>query len=94
MISQPVAALSASLATLTNVSCFGASTGSVVVNVVGGTAPYTYSWSSGQTTKDIANVPAGFFVVVVCCCLLLLLFFFFFFLFVLIVFVQKKDLTL
>ena len=31
---------------LNNVSCNGAADGAIYVSVTGGTAPYTYSWSS------------------------------------------------
>lgn len=34
----------------TNVSCFGASNGSVNINVSGGTPPYSYQWSPGNYT--------------------------------------------
>ncbi|KIC90087.1 SprB repeat-containing protein, partial [Flavihumibacter solisilvae] len=35
-----------------NVDCFGTATGSATVNVIGGTAPFTYSWNTSpvQTT--------------------------------------------
>jgi uncharacterized YccA/Bax inhibitor family protein len=58
-VTQPAAALSASLAVVTNVSCFGASTGSVTINVGGGTAPYTFLWSNGATTQNLNGIPAG-----------------------------------
>ncbi|MFN6036983.1 MAG: T9SS type A sorting domain-containing protein [Bacteroidota bacterium] len=53
--------------TVVNVGCNGASTGSVSLSVTGGTTPYTYSWSSGQTTQNISNLPAGVYSVSVTC---------------------------
>lgn len=44
---------------LTNVQCFGGSTGSITVSMQGGTAPFTYVWSSGQNTGTINNLPVG-----------------------------------
>ncbi|OFX17846.1 MAG: hypothetical protein A2033_05465, partial [Bacteroidetes bacterium GWA2_31_9] len=57
-ISQP-SVLSASVTNQQNVSCFNGTDGNVIVSVVGGTAPFTYSWSNTATTKDIYSVSSG-----------------------------------
>ncbi len=49
----------------TDVSCFGLTNGKIDVSVTGGTAPYQYNWSSGQSTQDISNIKAGTYVVTV-----------------------------
>ncbi len=64
-VTQPAAALSVTLATQTNVLCFGASTGAINVNVAGGTLPYLYNWSNGAVSQDISNVPAGTYTLIV-----------------------------
>jgi uncharacterized protein (DUF2141 family) len=43
----------------TAVLCKGLSTGSIVSNISGGVQPYTYLWSSNQSTKDLAELKAG-----------------------------------
>lgn len=45
--------------TVTNVSCFGLSDGSISLTPSGGTTPYTYLWTNGATTKDINTLNAG-----------------------------------
>ncbi len=42
-----------------NALCFGSATGSASFDVTGITAPVTYQWSTGSTSKDLANAPAG-----------------------------------
>ena len=42
-----------------NVSCFGVCDGGGTVTMVGGTAPFTYSWSSGQTTDVVTDLCVG-----------------------------------
>ncbi|MBL7778912.1 MAG: gliding motility-associated C-terminal domain-containing protein, partial [Chitinophagales bacterium] len=44
---------------VTNIACFGASTGAVQATITGGTPNYTYMWSNNATTKDLSNVAAG-----------------------------------
>ncbi|MCE2846925.1 MAG: gliding motility-associated C-terminal domain-containing protein [Sphingobacteriales bacterium] len=63
-IQEPVAPLAAS-AILANVSCFGDASGGISLTASGGTAPYTYAWSNGQTTSDLTSVVAGSYSVLV-----------------------------
>ena len=58
VISEPALPLSSTSA-VTNVLCFGNSTGSIAINAAGGTIPYTYNWVSGQNTSTISNLSAG-----------------------------------
>ncbi len=55
--------LTVSVSSQTNLNCFGDSTGSVQLTVVGGTSPYTYTWSTGSTslTGLASGLPAGAF---------------------------------
>jgi large repetitive protein len=53
----------------TNISCFGASDGSIDMTTVGGAGPYIYSWTDGSgftaSTEDIGSVPAGTYTLTV-----------------------------
>lgn len=51
--------------TATNVTCNGTATGSAQATVSGGTAPYTYAWSTGATTSAISNLAANTYTVTV-----------------------------
>jgi gliding motility-associated-like protein len=51
--------------TTTNVSCKGGSDGSASAFVNGGTFPYSFSWSNGETTQVINNLAAGTYFVTV-----------------------------
>ncbi|WP_242205980.1 HYR domain-containing protein, partial [Aestuariivivens insulae] len=45
--------------------CHGGSNGYAQANVTGGTEPYTYAWSNGQTTQTATNLSAGTYTVIV-----------------------------
>jgi hypothetical protein len=48
------------------VSCHGASDGSIDLTIDGGTSPYTFNWNNGTyTTQNLAGIPAGTYHVVV-----------------------------
>lgn len=46
-------------------SCSGASNGSIVVSVTGGTGNKTYMWNNGSTTPTVTGLTAGTYVVAV-----------------------------
>ena len=48
-----------------DVTVFRGSDGSVKAVVTGGIAPYSFSWSNGETTEEIKNLSAGVYSVVV-----------------------------
>lgn len=48
-----------------NIQCTGGSNGNLSTTVSGGTSPYTYHWSNGQSTPNINSIPVGEYSVTV-----------------------------
>jgi gliding motility-associated-like protein len=64
VIDQPLAPLSVVTFT-TNVLCNGDSDGTIESEASGGTMPYTYAWSNGETTDDIGSLLTGVYTLTV-----------------------------
>lgn len=56
-LKQPLSPISV-VETVTNVKCYGNNTGKIDLAVSGGTSPYSYSWTTGQTSNTISNLVA------------------------------------
>ncbi len=59
------AAPTATIASSTNVTCNGGTTGSVNLNAAGGSPGYTFLWSNGRTTQNNTGIGAGSYTVTV-----------------------------
>jgi len=60
-ISEPDS-INAAITSYEHVKCFGDNSGFINLGVNGGTAPYSYTWSNGSATKDLAGITAGLYV--------------------------------
>ena len=58
-IGGPSSALSVSIDSITNVPCFGATTGAIYITVSGGSPAYTFNWSNGVVTEDNVGITGG-----------------------------------
>lgn len=63
-ITQPTQ-LSVNIDSVRNVGCNGASSGAVFITASGGTAPYTFLWSNGNTLEDADTLIAGTYTVTI-----------------------------
>jgi gliding motility-associated-like protein len=52
-------------AAITEVLCFGGSTGSAMITASGGFGPYQYGWSNGQTSSEATGLAEGSYNVIV-----------------------------
>ncbi|MBK6398189.1 MAG: gliding motility-associated C-terminal domain-containing protein [Bacteroidetes bacterium] len=57
VINQPSSI--STIASSTDISCHGGDDGTLYVNATGGIAPYSYSWSNGQSDQQITDLIAG-----------------------------------
>ncbi|HNC34842.1 MAG TPA: SprB repeat-containing protein, partial [Bacteroidia bacterium] len=46
-----------------NIACFGQQNGTLSVSVTGGTPPYRYEWSNGDSVATLNNLAAGYYFV-------------------------------
>jgi hypothetical protein len=60
---QLTVTLTGSMHNGSSIPCFGKKVGTITSTVTGGSAPYTYDWSNGETTPSITGVSAGFYSV-------------------------------
>jgi hypothetical protein len=58
-------AMSAAVSNTTNPTCGGNSDGSIEVTVSGGTSPFTYFWSDGQSAATAVNLAVGPYAVTI-----------------------------
>jgi len=63
MVTEPTLPLSSSVGTVVNPTCFTSTNGTASIVAVGGTIPYTYAWSNGQTGSTIINLIGGTYYV-------------------------------
>ena len=63
LVSQPV--LLGVYSTVSNVICSGGNDGMIDLTVSGGSFPYWFNWSNGETTEDNFNLSAGTYTVTV-----------------------------
>lgn len=62
-ITQPL--LLESVYVKNDVMCYSDSTGSIIVAIEGGTTPYSFIWSNGDTTQNTLNIPEGYYSVAI-----------------------------
>ena len=53
--------------TIKNPTCYKGNDASIQLNITGGNLPYSYSWNTGATTKDLNSLEAGNYEVAIKC---------------------------
>ena len=61
-LTQPQAPLDVTFM-IENVKCYGDSTGTIEATILGGTAPYSFTWSTIDSTLFIDSLPAGSYAI-------------------------------
>ncbi|RKX19309.1 MAG: hypothetical protein DRP35_07930, partial [Candidatus Zixiibacteriota bacterium] len=64
-ITEPDSVLMLQIDSFANILCHGGNNGYIDLTAMGGTPPYSYLWSNGQTTQDIGTLTAGGYSVTV-----------------------------
>ncbi|WKW46941.1 T9SS type A sorting domain-containing protein [Myroides sp. JBRI-B21084] len=64
VITQPTV-LAVSSSSSTDIICYGQNNGTATVTVTGGTEPYSYIWSNGQSGPSVSNLTKGTYVVTI-----------------------------
>lgn len=59
------APVNSSILSISNVHCFGDSSGSATIQGLGGVPPYSYIWSNGQTGPNSSSLNSGFYIGIV-----------------------------
>ncbi|MFT6019220.1 MAG: hypothetical protein ACI9CQ_002019 [Saprospiraceae bacterium] len=59
LITQPNATLSLANSSVSNSSCTADANGNIFIEIQGGTDPYTYVWSNGETTAELSELAIG-----------------------------------
>ena len=52
-------------ADITGTSCYDSLAGGIDITIAGGLTPYSYMWSTGATTQDLAEIEAGTYTVTI-----------------------------
>ncbi len=63
-IEQPPGPLNAN-AIVSDVLCYGESTGAITLEVFDGTPPYQFEWSNGASTQNLTGIPVGYYHVLI-----------------------------
>lgn len=64
-IHEPASPVTVDDAGITNADCNGGNGGAIDVTVSGGTPPYSFLWSTGDTSEDVTSLVAGTYTVTV-----------------------------
>ncbi|MEX2590992.1 MAG: gliding motility-associated C-terminal domain-containing protein [Chitinophagales bacterium] len=64
IVTEPQSPLVSTI-TKTNVSCYGGNDGTASLQVSGGTAPYSISWSNGSSSQNLSGLVANIYTVLI-----------------------------